>query len=97
MTATPSNKTTNRSVSRDTIRSRLVLEVASELVDQAGWSERQARVSLRRQGADEWAVTLFASDRTAAIDQDAKGEVQLDISHPAGYSALAMRGTGPFQ
>jgi hypothetical protein len=97
MTATPSNKTTNRSVGRDTIRSRLVLEVASELVDQTGWSERQTRVSLRRQGADEWAVTLFASDGPAAIDQVAKGEVQLAISNPAGYLALTVRGTGPFQ
>jgi hypothetical protein len=97
MTATRSNKTTNRTVGRDTIRSRLVLEVASELVDQTAWSERQARVNLRRQGSDEWAVTLFASDGPAAIDEVAKGEVQLAISNPAGYLALAVRGTGPFQ
>jgi NMT1 family protein len=86
----------SQSVGRDTIRSRLVLEVASELVDQAGWAHRQARVSLRPQGAEDWAVTLFASDGPAAIDQVARGEVQLAISNPAGYLALAARGTGPF-
>ena len=87
----------NRAVGRDTIRSRLVLEVASELVDQPEWAQRQARVSLRPQGAEEWPVTLFASDGPAAIEQVAKGEVQLAISNPAGYLALAARGTGPFR
>ncbi|MGH7794253.1 MAG: TAXI family TRAP transporter solute-binding subunit [Candidatus Binatia bacterium] len=74
----------------------MVLEVASELVDQTGWAHRQARVSLRPQGADSWAVTLFASDGPAAIEQIARGEVQLAISNPAGYLALAVRGTGSF-
>ena len=89
-------ETPNRMLGRDTIRSRLVLEVASELVDQTNWKERQVRVSLRQQGADEWPITLFASDGPAAIDQVARGEVQLAIINPAGFLALAARGTGPF-
>src|ERR1043166_2346005 len=89
-------ETSNRMVGRDTIRSRLVLEVASELADQTNWKERQVRVSLRRQGADQWPITLFASDGPAAIDQVARGEVQLAIINPAGFLALAARGTGPF-
>ena len=89
-------ETPNRMLGRDTIRSRLVLEVASELVDQTDWKERQVRVSLRQQGADEWPITLFASDGPAAIDQVARGEVQLAIINPAGFLALAARGTGPF-
>lgn len=96
MTATRSNESTIRPVGRDTIRSRLVLEVASELVDRPDWRHRQARVSLRPQGADEWPVTFFASDGPAAIEQVARGEVQMAISNPAGYLALAERGTGPF-
>ena len=95
MTRKTSNEP-NRTVGRDTIRSRLVLEVASELVDQSNWKERQVRVSLRQQGADEWPITLFASDGPAAIDQVARGEVQLAIINPAGFLALAARGTGPF-
>ena len=90
------DETPNRNVGRDTIRSRLVLEVASELVDQTNWKERQVRVNLRRQGADEWPITLFASDGPAAIGQVARGEVQLAIINPAGFLALAARGTGPF-
>lgn len=96
MTAKPHTETNKRPLGRDTIRSRLVLELASELVDQTGWAHRQARVSLRPQGADSWAVTLFASDGPAAIEQVARGEVQVAISNPAGYLALAERGTGPF-
>jgi TRAP-type uncharacterized transport system substrate-binding protein len=95
MTTKPSPEP-NRMIGRDTIRSRLVLEVASELVDQTKWRERQVRVSLRQQGADEWPITLFASDGPAAIDQVARGEVQLAIINPAGFLALAARGTGPF-
>jgi hypothetical protein len=92
----PNNQTTNRSVGRDTIRSRLVLELASELVDQPGWAHRQARVSLRPQGADGWPVSLFASDGPAVIEDVARGDVQVAFSNPAGYLALAERGTGPF-
>src|SRR6266540_1437234 len=97
MSTKASSETITRTVGRDTIRSRLVLEVASELVDQSDWAQRQVRVNLRPQGADEWPVALFASDGPAAIDQVAKGEVQLAISNPAGYLALAVRGTGPFR
>jgi TRAP-type uncharacterized transport system substrate-binding protein len=96
MSEKSSTETTSRAVGRDTIRSRLVLEVASEMVDQSGWAHRQALVSLRPQGAERWAVTLFASDGPAAIGQVARGEVQVAISNPAGYLALAERGTGPF-
>ena len=96
MTKKPFKGDAKRTVGRDTIRSRLVLEVASELVDQTHWKERQVRVSLRQQGADEWPITLFASDGPAAIDQVARGDVHLAIINPAGFLALAARGTGPF-
>ena len=90
-------KAPGSTLGRDTIRSRLVLEVAAELVDQAGWAHRQARVNLCMQGADDWPITLFASDGPAAIEQVARGEVHMAISNPAGYLALAVRGTGPFK
>jgi TRAP-type uncharacterized transport system substrate-binding protein len=97
MTTKISDTTTARPVGRDTIRSRLVLEVASEMVDQAEWSNRQARVSLRPQGTENWAVNMIGSDGPAAIDLVARGEMQLAISNPAMYLALALRGTGPFR
>lgn len=92
-----STETVNRSVGRDTIRSRLVLEVASEMVDQPDWPNRQARVSLRVQGAEQWAVNMIASDGPAAIELVARGEMQLAINNPAMYLALAVRGTGPYK
>jgi len=86
-----------RPIGRDTIRSRLVLEVASEMVDQPDWPNRQARVSLRVQGAKDWPVNMIASDGPAALDLVARGEMQLAISNPAMYLALALRGAGPYK
>ncbi len=94
---TPTSDTASRSVGRDTIRSRLVLEVASELVDQGSWPYRQARIDLREQGADDWSVTLFGSDGPAAIGEVARGKVQVAIINPAGFLALPVKGTGPYQ
>lgn len=97
MTTTPADNNAARPVGRDTIRSRLVLEVASELVDQSDWPNRQARVSLRPQGSEEWVVNMIASDGPGALELVARGEMQLAISNPAMYLALAVRGTGPYK
>ena len=43
-------ETTSRPVGRDTIRSRLMLEVASELVDQPGWSIAKSKLACGRRG-----------------------------------------------
>jgi TRAP-type uncharacterized transport system substrate-binding protein len=87
----------SRAIGRDTIRSHLVLEVASELVDRPEWPYRQARINLREQGGESWPVCLFGSDGPAAIDQVARGELQVAISNPAAPLALALRGKGPFK
>jgi hypothetical protein len=89
--------TADRPVGRDTIRSRLVLELASEMVDQRAWPHRQAQVSLRPQGADQWQVNMIASDGPAAIHQVGTGAMQLAISNPSGFLTLAVAGTGPFK
>jgi TRAP-type uncharacterized transport system substrate-binding protein len=92
-----STPTKPRSIGRDTIRSHLVLEVASELVDRPEWPYRQARITLREQGGETWPLSLFGSDSPAAIDQVARGELQVAIINPAGPLALALRGKGPFK
>jgi TRAP-type uncharacterized transport system substrate-binding protein len=79
-----------------TTRSRLMLEVASELVGDVGWSQRQVRVSLREQGATGWPVTFCASDTPAAIDEVVGGRVHIGIVNPAEPLTLAYRGTGPY-
>jgi TRAP-type uncharacterized transport system substrate-binding protein len=92
-----STPTKPRAIGRDTIRSHLVLEVASELVDRPEWPYRQARINLREQGGETWPVSMFGSDAPAAIDQVASGELQVAIINPAGPLALALRGKGPFK
>ena len=92
-----STPTKPRSIGRDTIRSHLVLEVASELVDRSEWPYRQARINLREQGGKTWPVSMFGSDAPAAIDQVARGELQVAIINPAAPLALALRGKGPFK
>jgi TRAP-type uncharacterized transport system substrate-binding protein len=78
------------------MRSHLVLEVASELVDRDNWPYRQVQIKLKEQGARAWPVTLFGSDTAGVIEQVARGEVQVAIINPAGPLALALRGRGPF-
>lgn len=80
-----------------TIRSRLVLEVASELVGVETWPYGQARLTLREQGAKDWKVCLFGSDAAAAINEVALGRVHLAMINPAAPLALALRGKGPFK
>jgi len=77
-------------------RSRLMLEVASELVGEPKWTERQATISLREQGAEGWPLTLFASDTPSAIDEVVQGRCQIAIVNPASPLTLAHRGAGPF-
>jgi hypothetical protein len=85
-----SNGPKDRVVGRDTIRSRLVLEVASELVDQPEWRYRQARVGLREQGGDGWPIALFGSDSPAVIAQgSATGQV-LFLAAPTASTSLTQ-------
>ena len=79
-----------------TTRSRLMLEVASELVNRRDWPYLQARVSLRAQGGDDWPVTLFGSDSPAAIWEVASGKVQFAIINPSMILKLAALGSPPF-
>ncbi len=79
-----------------TTRSRLMLEVASELVGEKDWVQRQATVSLRSQGTAGWPLTLFASDDPTVIDEVVSGKVQIAIMNPVDPLTMAYRGTGPF-
>ena len=79
-----------------TTRSRLMLEVAAELVNRRDWPYLQARVSLREQGSDQWPVNLFASDSPAAIWEVASGKVQFAIINPSMILKMAALGSPPF-
>src|SRR5690242_16192303 len=79
-----------------TTRSRLMLEVASQLVSRKDFPYLQARVQLREQGATEWPLTLFASDSPATIHEVAAGQVQFAIVNPSMILKLASLGSAPF-
>ena len=79
-----------------TTRSRLMLEVAAELVNRRDWPYLQARISLREQGSDRWPVSLFASDSPAAIWEVASGQVQFAIINPSMILKMAALGSPPF-
>lgn len=78
------------------IRSRLALEVASEIVGYRG-AQAQARITLLQQGADKADLCLFGSNAPSAIPEVARGDVQLAIVNPSTILALAYRGKGPFK
>jgi len=78
-------------------RSRVMTEVASELVCSNRLNTRQARISLRKQGAKDWDYVLFGSDTPAVMEEVARGEVHFAIINPAGPLVMAARGTGPFK
>jgi TRAP-type uncharacterized transport system substrate-binding protein len=80
-----------------TTRSRLMLEVASQLVSRKDFPYLQARVSLREQGAGEWPLTLFASDSPATVQEVAEGRVQFAIINPSMMLKLAALGSAPFK
>jgi TRAP-type uncharacterized transport system substrate-binding protein len=79
-----------------TTRSRLMLEIASELVSKKDWPYLQARVSLREQGSADWPVTLFASDSPATIHEVVSGKVHVAIINPSMILKLAALGSPPF-
>jgi TRAP-type uncharacterized transport system substrate-binding protein len=80
-----------------TTRSKLVLEVASELVALEDKPWRQAMLYLREQGQDGWSARLFASDTPSGIEAVARGEADMGIINPSGPLTLAYRGTGPYK
>jgi len=79
-----------------TTRSRLMLEVASALVNRRDWPLLQARVSIREQGSDDWPLTLFGSDSPATIHEVAAGKVQFAMINPGMILKLAALGSAPF-
>ena len=86
-----------RSFGPVTVRSRFMLEVASELAAMQEWPHKQVQVSMRDQVGGDWAMTLLASDSPAALPRVVNGEAQVAILNPSVVLALASRGTGPFK
>jgi TRAP-type uncharacterized transport system substrate-binding protein len=79
------------------MRSRLMLEVASQLVADPNWPDKQVEIHMRPQGAPDWKMTFFASDAPNSVDAVASGRAQFAICNPGGVLAMALKGAGPFK
>src|SRR6266567_6316285 len=64
------------------MRSRLMLEVASELVAADEWLDKQVMIYFRPQGDQSWRIRFFASDAPNSVDAVAAGEADVAICNP---------------
>lgn len=82
-------------------RSRLVLEVASEMIGgndpQAQPDYYQAKAVLRATKPGGKPVTLFGSSTAEGIEAVVRGEADLGIINPACVLSVAVRGKGQFK
>lgn len=81
-----------------TMRSRVAIEIAAELVAAADQPYRQAKVLLRDQGAapGSWPVALFGSSTVEGVEAVACQEASLAMVNPAAVLTFAYRGSPPF-
>jgi TRAP-type uncharacterized transport system substrate-binding protein len=79
------------------MRSKLMLEAASELVGSTYWEDRQVEIHFRVQGASEWKYCFFASDAPNSVDAVASGRADIAICNPGGVLAMALKGAGPYK
>lgn len=77
------------------IRSRLMLQVASEIVGQNERGIRVAEVCLRELGDPDGLRFSSLSTMTSMLDV-AEGKLDVAIANPSAALTLAYRGTGPF-
>lgn len=77
-----------------TLRSRLMLEVSSHIVGEADWAAKQALISLRVQGADDWQYRLMASDSPRTIPEVVAGAIDVGIVNPATAILPTLRREG---
>lgn len=80
-----------------TARSRFMLELVAELVALSDFAQRQARVSVRPQGGDDWELTFLGGDSPDAIRDVVAGRVTVGIVNPACLLTLARNGIPPFR
>jgi hypothetical protein len=82
-----------------TTRSRVVLEIAAELVAMHDQPLRQAKVLLRAQGEGnpDWPLRLFGSSTNEGVEAVVTGESALAIINPAAALSIAYRGAPPYK
>lgn len=84
-------------VSAATMRSRIVLEIAAELVAAEDQPLRQARVLMRDNSSSGWPLVLHGGSTLDEIEQVVSGKAHLSMVNPAAILTLAYLGKEPFQ
>ena len=79
------------------MRSRLMLEAATELVGANEWRNRQVMILMRPQGDSQWRTRFYASDGPDSIDMVVSGQADIAICNPGGVLGMAARGRGPYK
>jgi hypothetical protein len=79
-------------------RSKVVLEIASELVTLADQPFKQVKVLMRTQGEPEqdWPLRLFGSSTYEGLDAVVARESAISMINPAAALTLAYRGSPPY-
>jgi hypothetical protein len=80
------------------MRSRVVLEIAAELVSVAVQPHRQAKVLLRDQhgGETTWPISLLGSSTISGLLAVVRSEATLAMVNPSAILTLAYKGSHPF-
>lgn len=79
------------------VRSRLLLEVASELVGERDALPSQVKILFRTPGQWQWPVSFTADDSERGVEAVCRGEATAGIANPSSLLAVARRGTHPFR
>lgn len=77
-----------------TIRSRMMLQIASHLVGLPEWAEKQVMVELREQGAEEFRYRLLGGDSPKSIVDVASGRIDVALVNPAAAARAGLRRAG---
>jgi TRAP-type uncharacterized transport system substrate-binding protein len=83
-------------ITPDTIRPRLVFEVASEMMGASDWPYREARVELSSQGDESGIFRLYGANHPDSIQEVADRKLDIGILNPAAILTMAYRGVGAF-
>ena len=78
-------------------RSRVALEMASELAGMDGWPYLRAHVDLRQSDFDETGFRLIGSGSADGVAEVGEGRAGLAMINPSVVLTMGYRGTGPFE
>jgi len=79
-----------------TTRSRVMLEMASEMVGGPDREFKQTRISFRSQGGREWSHSFYGASTFEMIDTVVRGEAMIAMMNPVGPLSMAAKGKGRY-